>query len=123
MKQPIGRTTHRSIYSPGDERPTILHGTWLASESFAYPGDTFTRRAYAQLRQNPNNPIELPYGSCFVIRCKCPDTAFTIPARLRFRGKTIAGFISIQDPDTDTARFTFTPEADTKLYADRKSGV
>ncbi len=118
---PIGRTTHLSMYSPGGEIPQVLHGTWLESESFAYPAGGFTRKAYVYLRRNEHNLIELPYASTnfethpygkrYVVRCSIPDTYFTIPARLRYKGKTIKGFISIQDPDTETARFTFTPEA------------
>jgi len=113
---PIGRTSHMSIYSPGKERPSVLHGTWLEAECFAYPGDSFTRRAYVELHANPHNAIELPYGRRYVVACKCPDTFFSIPARLRFRGRTIAGFVSIADADSDVARFTFTPEADAKFY-------
>lgn len=108
---PIGRTTHASIYSSGNERPQVLHGTWLESESFCYPAGGFTRRAYAELRKNPNNPIDLPYGRRYVVLCSIPDTYFSIPARLRYRGKTIRGFVSVTEPDTDTGRFTFTPEA------------
>lgn len=109
--KPTGRTAHTSIYSPGGEPPQVLHGTWLESESFAYPAGGFTRRAYVKLRQNTNNPIELPYGQCYVIKVSIPDTYFSIPARLRIKGKTVKGFVSVVDADTDTARFTFTPEA------------
>lgn len=109
--QPIGRTTHLSIYSPGGERPTVLHGTWLESESFAYPAGGFTRRAYVELRQNPNNPIVLPYGRRYVVRVSIPDTYFSIPARLRIAGRTVKGFVSVDDTDSGTSRFTFTPEA------------
>lgn len=110
---PIGRTTRMSLYSPGGERPSVLHGTWLEPESFAYPNGGFTRRAYVELRQNPNNPIlpDVAIGRMRIVRCSIPDTYFSIPARLRFAGRTIKGFISVQDADTDTARYTFTPEA------------
>ena len=108
---PIGRTTHLSFYSPGNEHPHVLHGTWLESESFAYPAEGFTRRAYVELRQNPNNPIVLPYGRRYVVRVSIPDTYFSIPARLRISGKTIRGFVSVQNADSDEARYTFTPEA------------
>lgn len=107
---PLGRITRMSMYGPSGECPAIMNGTWLESESFAYPRGGFTRRAYVELRRNPNNPVELPYGRCYVVRCSIPDTAFSIPARLRFRGNTIAGFISVP-ADTEPSRFTFTPEA------------
>ena len=35
----------------------------------------------------------------------------TIPARLRFRGQTIPGFVSVVGDETLNARFTFTPDA------------
>ena len=111
MKTPTGRTTAMSFYSRGGERPRVLHGTWLEAESFAYPNGGFTRRAYVELRQNPNNPLELPYGARYTVRCAIPDTYFSIPARLTYKRQTIKGFISVQDADTDTARYTFTPEA------------
>lgn len=107
---PMGRTTRMSLYSPGGERPSVLHDTWVEAESFAYPNGGFTRRAYVELRQNPNNPIALPYGQLRVVKVSIPDTYFTIPARLRYQGKTVNGYVSVQDADTDTARFTFTPE-------------
>ena len=108
---PIGRTTTRSIYSPGGERPRVLHGTWLEAESFTYPSGGFHRRAYVELKQNPHNPIDLPYGERRIVRASIPDSYFSIPARLRIAGRTIAGFISVTDADSETARFTFTPEA------------
>lgn len=107
---PIGRTTRLSFYGPGGERPQVLHGTWIEAESFAYPHGGFTRRAYVELRQNPNNPIELPYGRRYVVKCSVPDTYSTIPARFSFRGQTIKGYISVQNDQTDAAKFTFTPE-------------
>ncbi len=108
---PIGRTTRMSMYSPGGERPSVLHGTWLEAESFSYPAGGFTRRAYVELRQNPNNPIDLPYGRRYVVRVSIPDTYFSVPARFSFRGTTVRGFVSVQDADSETARYTFTPEA------------
>lgn len=102
-----------SLYSSGQERPQVLHGTWLEAESFAYPNGGFTRRAYVELRQNEHNSIALPYGQRYVVRCSIPDTFSSIPAKLRFRGRTVAGFISVTETDCDseTAKFTFTPEA------------
>jgi hypothetical protein len=88
MPRPIpkGRTTRMSLYSPGGEGPIEFpDGTWLESESFAYPRDTFTRRAYANL----------PDGTRRVVQCKVADTYFTIPARYRDKtGKTVRGFLS-----------------------------
>lgn len=86
-KVPTGRTTHMSLYSPGGEKPSEFQdGTWLECESFAYPNDTFTRRAYARM----------PDGSKRVVRCKVADTFSTIPARAKIAGKTVRGFLTVQ---------------------------
>lgn len=105
------RTTRMSLYSPGGESATIMGKTWLESESFAYPSGAISagRRAYATLRSNPHNPITLPYGEQRAVAVGVPDTYFTIPARLRLKGATIAGYVSV---DTDSEEITFTPEAD-----------
>jgi hypothetical protein len=114
MPTPIGRTTRMSLYSPGNERPQVLHGTWLEAESFAYPAGGFTRRAYVELVRNTHNPVELPYGRCYVVKCSIPDTYFTIPARLRVKGRTVKGYISQAETvglqGQPAERFTFTPE-------------
>jgi hypothetical protein len=90
-----------------------LHGTWLEAESFAYPAGGFTRRAYVEFRENPNNTPIFKRGTVrrrYVVHCSIPDTYFSIPARLRYRNQTIKGFITIEAPDTESAVYTFTPE-------------
>lgn len=81
--------------------------TWLDPEERAYPGDTFTRRGRARLRQNEHNPMVLPYGTVRAVKAKVADTYWTIPARLVHKGKTIKGFLSTHDGE-----ICFTPEAD-----------
>lgn len=81
-------------------------GTWIEPESITYPSGGFHRRAYVVLRENEHNPIELPYGEKRVVLCSIPDSYFTIPARLKNRGKTVKGYISQIDGVT-----TFTPNA------------
>ena len=85
-----------------------LGKTWLEAEELTYPSGGFLRRAYVRLRQNSNNPITLPYGEYRTVTVSIPDTAFSGPARLHYRLKTIKGFVSI---DTEQEEFTFTPEA------------
>lgn len=103
MKEPQGRTCNhygqRCV-------PQSRGDTWLEAEEFSYPNGGYHRRARVRLQENPNNPVELPYGELRVVRCSIPDTMFTIPARLRCRGKTIQGYISSSEEG-----FTFTPES------------
>lgn len=81
--------------------------TWLDPEERAYPNNTFTRNGTAILRKNEHNPIELPYGELRAVRAKVPDTYWTIPARIKHKGKTIKGFLS-----SHADEWCFTPEAD-----------
>lgn len=104
---PTGRTTHLSCYSPGGETPAKLNGTWLEAESFAYPSGGFTRRAYVVIAANHHNPVALPYGARRVVRCSIPDTCSSIPARFRFQGRTVKGYITVLD-GTDV--YSFLPE-------------
>jgi hypothetical protein len=90
--------------------------TWLEPEAYCYPSGGFLRRAYVVLRKNEHNPIELPYGEKRVVLASIPDTAFSIPARLKFKGKTIKGFISSDNI------FTFTPEANNCVNCEEGSG-
>lgn len=80
--------------------------TWIDPEERAYPAGGFTRKGRAVLHQNEHNPIVLPYGEVRAIRCSIPDSAWTIPARLRYRGRTVKGFI-----DADEGVYRFTPDA------------
>ncbi len=82
---PIGRTTRMSLYSPGGETPTTFpDGTWLESETFAYPKGGFTRKAYASFAD----------GSKRIVTVSIPDTYFSIPARARVKGKTVKGYVT-----------------------------
>lgn len=103
---PIGRTY------PTGGRPQVLHGMWLEAEEFAYPNGGFFRRAYVIVRRNPNRDDlpNLPYGERRVVLCSVPDTYFSIPAKLVHQGRTVRGFISVQDAGTEESVFTFTPD-------------
>lgn len=85
--------------------------TWIDPEEYAYPNGGFTRRARVELRANMHNPVALPYGELRTVRASIPDTYFTIPARLRYQGKTIRGFVS-SPSDGIEGRLYFTPEPD-----------
>lgn len=86
-----------------------LGQTWLEAEERAYPAGGFTRYARVMIRQNASHPhtgIAPIIGTPRVVRCSIPVTFFSIPARLRYRGKTVRGYISVIEDV-----FTFTPEA------------
>lgn len=59
-------------------------GTWLEGEEFAYPHGGFTRRAYAECED----------GELRLAWCSIPDTAFSLPARVRIGTKTVKGFLT-----------------------------
>jgi hypothetical protein len=57
-------------------------------------------------------PIALPYGELRAVRARVPDTYFTMPARLRYQGRTIRGFLTIDTTDGPAAgAYLFTPSA------------
>jgi hypothetical protein len=101
-------------------------GTWLESETLAYPSGGFHRRAFAIIMRNPHNPISLPYGAVRLVRASVPDTHYSVPARLRYRGRTVRGYLSMREleeisvsPAGESTTVTypdpvvaFTPEAD-----------
>lgn len=64
-----------------------LNGTWLEGEEFAYPNDTFTRRCFARCADGQNR----------VVKCKCADTFFSIPAVVTIEGKHVEGFVTSED--------------------------
>ena len=78
----------------------LVYGdTWIDPEEYAYPSGSLrqSRRHFA---------ARCPDG---IIRrgvCGIPDTFFSLPARLKARGRTVAGFVGI---DTDHNELTFTP--------------
>lgn len=86
-----------------------LNSTWLEGEELCYPSGGFKRRARVILRRNEHNPLVLPYGETRVVKCSIPDTFFSIPARLSWRGQTVRGFVSVNEVDGANV-FTFTPE-------------
>lgn len=81
-------------------------GTWLEPEERTYPSGGFHRRGYVILRKNEHNPIELPYGEKRIVICSIADSVWTIPARLKWKGRNVKGYIS-----GDNNILTFTPNA------------
>uniref|UniRef100_A0A6H1ZP60 Uncharacterized protein n=1 Tax=viral metagenome TaxID=1070528 RepID=A0A6H1ZP60_9ZZZZ len=63
------------------------NGTWLEGEEFAYPAGGFTRRAR----------VKMPTGELRIVRCSIPDTYFSIPARVKVKGRTAKGFITCME--------------------------
>jgi hypothetical protein len=104
----IDPTETVNCYGARETRYQIHGKTWLEAECLAYPNGGFTRRAYVEIVRNRHNAVALPYGQFRIVRVSIPDTFSTIPARVRYQGKTIAGYVST---DTDRNMLTFTPEA------------
>lgn len=74
--------------------------TWIEAEEYAYPRGGFTRRAYVQVRDNPSFPNLLPAtldGERRLVKVSIPDTYFSIPARLKVKGQTYRGYVSVDD--------------------------
>ena len=89
-----------------------LANTWIEEESAAYPHGRQTRRGRVVIRQNTHAPSAiLPYGRIRAIRCGIPDTYFSIPAHIRYRGKTTRGFVSVVSFTGVGDLFAFTPNA------------
>lgn len=72
--------------------------TWLEAEEFTYPSGGFHRRAY----------VRCPDGKYRVVKCSIPDTYFTIPAHLVYKGKHVSGYISTDEKSADK-EFVFLP--------------
>ena len=90
---------------------TFGGGTWLEPEEFTYPSGGFLRRARVRVVRNPHAPSALPaevYGELRTVKASIPDTFFSVPARLRCRGRTVKGFVS---KPYDSEELCFTPEA------------
>lgn len=74
--------------------PHKIGETWLEPEELCYPKGGMTRRALCLM----------PDATLRVITCGIPDTAFSIPARVRINDITIRGFVS-----SDETGYKFTP--------------
>jgi hypothetical protein len=83
--------------------------TWIDPEDRAYPRGGFSRTGRARVRINPYRPALLAQiaGQIKAVKCSIADSFFTIPARLRYQGKTIKGYLSM---DTSDGEIDFTPE-------------
>ena len=80
--------------------------TWLAPEEDAYCSDTGSLR-----QSNRRFAARCPDGIVRRGVCGIPDTYFSIPARLKAHGKTVAGFVG-----SDDGTYTFTPYRYRKNY-------
>jgi hypothetical protein len=106
---------HRADIPPRipDSEESTMMTTWLDPEARAYPHGGFTRRGRAILCENEHNPITLPYGEVRAVRVSIPDTFFSVPARLRFKGTTVKGFMTRDRIGiSDEYAYYFVPEAD-----------
>ena len=86
-------------------------GTYVQAEEYAYPNGAMRRKARALVTRNPHNPIDLPYGQIRAAVAGIPDTFFTIPARMKYRGKNVCGYLTVQH-DSPEGALQFIPEAD-----------
>jgi hypothetical protein len=59
--------------------------TWIDAEEVCYPGKALVRKGRALYR-----------GKLIAVRCGIPDTFFTIPARVRVKGKSVRGYVSVE---------------------------
>lgn len=91
------------------------NSTWIDPEERAYPHGGFTRRGRVRIVRNSTHPDspDLPYGEIRAVRVSIPDTYFTIPARMRVRGKTYRGYVSLGHAD-HPGELVFTPYAVTE---------
>jgi hypothetical protein len=83
--------------APADGATTYRNGTWVQDEKYAYPNGGMTRK-FRAITVNEHNVQAWATGTAGI-----PDTFFSIPARIRKFGKTIRGFLSL---DNDTLIFT-----------------
>lgn len=88
-----------------------MNETWIDPEERAYPNGGFTRRGHVRIVENSSYPTPpgLPYGQIRAVRVSIPDTWFTIPARLRVRGKTYRGFVSMVDDELAFTPYSLEP--------------
>ena len=56
--------------------------TWMEPEEYCYPNGGFKRRA--RVRFN---------GKFYIAKVSIPDTYFSVPAKIRIKGKTIKGYV------------------------------
>ncbi len=61
--------------------------TWIEAEEACYPSGRMLRRAR----------VLFPDGKRRIVQAGIPDTFFSIPAHGKFKGKYIAGYITIDD--------------------------
>jgi hypothetical protein len=72
-----------SYYGMAIHNTVAVNGTWLEGEEFAYPHGRETRRCYAEHE-----------GTRRVVLCGIPDTYFSIPAKVRIKGKVVRGYVT-----------------------------
>ena len=73
--------------------------TFLEGEEKCYPDGAMKRKGVAIIMRNPHNPIELPYEMLGNVIAGIADTAWTVPARLLYKGKRIKGYVSSYRPE------------------------
>lgn len=95
---------------PSRARLSPTGKTWLMPEEDCYPSGGILRRGRAILRQNPHNPIVLPYGEIRAVLAGLPETFFSISAKVRVKGQTVRGFLDV-GTDCDVWEWQFTPNA------------
>ena len=66
---------------------TTIGKTWLESEAFCYPRGGMHRRFLAWC---PDGKLHLGW-------CGIPDTVFSIPAVIKWRGKLMQGWVGVGD--------------------------
>lgn len=76
-----------SYYLMSSDKPDLRGETGIEAESWAYPRGGMTRRCDARCDD----------GLVHRVHAGIPDTAFSIPAYRKVRGKRIKGYVTIDD--------------------------
>lgn len=76
-----------------------LGDTWIYAEELAYPAGSIRQSRRFGL-------VRCPDGKLRLCKLGIPDTFYTIPARMSIRGKTVAGFVSV-DESAESPEYRF----------------
>lgn len=84
-------------------------GTWIDDESLAYYSGS--------LRQSRRRAlVRCPDGKLRTVRCGIPDTFFSIPASLSFKGTRVAGYVASTETGVEFRPYLYRKNA--ALFAD-----
>ena len=95
---------------------TRMGETWIDPEEFAYGqrGGVYRRRGKARLLHNSyhRGDENLPYGQIVSFKASIADTYWSVPAKIRIKGKTIVCYVRLGDSE-----FEILPEGNSQFPA------